>query len=250
MYPKGKGHDDCAGYHTNGGYSSNITVRDEFVLKLPDNLESHAAGPLLCAGITMFSPLNRHVLKGGKTRVGIVGFGGLGQTGVKIAKAMGCEVTVFSRSNSKKEAAEKLGAKLVAHSDEEAMKAAACSLEVVIDTVAVAHDVNPIMTCLEPTGAYVCIGAIPQPMQISPFGLIGKNLQIEGSLVGGIPETQQMLEFCSKHNIYPDYKVIKASEANAQFKALQDGTAHIGRAVIDMSTLKEIIPTTKQQRAR
>lgn len=240
-YPKGKGHDDCAGHYTNGGYSSQITVKKDFVFHVPKNMDLKVVGPLLCAGITMFSPLNRHVLqKGGKKSVGIVGFGGLGQMGVKLAKAMDCEVTVLSRSTSKKEQAEKLGADILAHTDEEAMKAAAFKFDVILDTVSSAHDINPILPTLKVGGSYVCIGAVPEPMQISSFSLLMSNYKIEGSLVGGIPETQKMLDFCSEHNVLPEIKVISAKEANAQFKALVNGTAGAERAVIDMATLSEL----------
>jgi len=240
-YPTGKGHTDCEGYHTNGGYSNEITVRSDFVFAVPDGIDLEYVGPLLCAGITMFSPLNKHVLKkGGNKKVGIVGFGGLGQIGCRLAKAMGCEVTFISRSDAKKAEAEAMGAKLLGRSDEEAMKSAAASLDVIIDTVAVSHEIAPLMSTLKVGGAYVCIGAIPQTIEISPFALIFNNHSIEGSLVGGIPETQEMLEFCVKHSILPEIKVIAAKDATEQFKALHAGTAGSTRAVIDMSTLAGI----------
>ncbi|CAB9519109.1 Mannitol dehydrogenase (Fragment) [Seminavis robusta] len=242
-YPKGKGHDECAGYHTNGGYSTSITVRSDFVFKVPEGISMEYVGPLLCAGITMFSPLNRHILmkEGEKPKsIGIVGFGGLGQMGVKLAKAMGCEVTVLSRSTSKKDEAAKLGAEILAHSDEEAMKAAAYSFDVILDTVSAHHEIAPMMTTLKVGGTYVCIGAFGQTFGISPIGLIFNHHKIEGSLVGGIPETQKMLEFCSEHNILPEIKVIAAKDATDQFKALADGSAGALRAVIDMSTLSDL----------
>jgi alcohol dehydrogenase (NADP+) len=241
QYTKGLGHDNCADSHTNGGYSSQITVKEDFVYRAPDNLELEYVGPLLCAGITMFSPLNKHVLKkGGNKKVGIVGFGGLGQMGVKIAKAMGAEVTVLSRSTSKKDKADALGAKILAHSDEKAMKNAAKTFDVILDTVAAPHDVSSILTTLNLGGAYVCIGAILEPMQISPFSLITSNITIEGSLVGGIPETQEMLDFCSKHDLKPEIKIIHAKDASKQFEALAKGEADAQRAVIDMSTLADL----------
>lgn len=242
-YPKGKGHDECAGHHTNGGYTSKMTVQSDFVFKIPDNIGMEYVGPLLCAGITMFSPLNKHVLKkenGKPKHVGIVGFGGLGQMGVKIAKAMGASVTVLSRSTAKKEQAAALGAEILAHSDDEAMKAAAYSFDVVLDTVSSPHEIAPIMSTLKIGGAYVCIGAIGQPVGVVPMGLIFNHYSLEGSLVGGIPETQEMLEFCAKHNVLPEVKVIDAKDATAQFEALHAGTAGAARAVIDMSTLKDL----------
>jgi alcohol dehydrogenase (NADP+) len=248
VYTTGLGHDDCAGYHTNGGYSSQITVRSTFVYHAPKNLDLAYLGPLLCAGITMFSPLNRHVLKqGGKRVVGIIGFGGLGQIGVKIAKAMGADVTVFSRSDIKRAAAAQFGAKLVAHTDDEAMKSIANTFDVIIDTVSVAHDVAKFLPTLKVSSTYVCIGGVTSSMNVTPLGLYFRNLRMEGFLVGGVPETQQMLDFCYKHDIKPEIKVIHAKDANAQFVALANGDADIYRAVIDMSTLPELfLPTCKQ----
>ena len=242
MYATGLGHDDCAGYHTNGGYSSQITVKSTFVYHAPDNIDLTYVGPLLCAGITMFSPLNRHVLKpGGKKVVGIVGFGGLGQIGAKIAKAMGADVTVFSRSTSKKEQAAALGADLISHVDEGAMQAAANKFDVIIDTVAVGHDVAKFLSTLKTSATYVCIGGVTSSFNVTPFALIFRNLKLEGSLVGGVVETQQMLDFCSAHNIKPDIKIIHAKDAGAHFEELAKGDAGIERAVIDMSTLTELL---------
>ncbi len=242
-YREGLGHDDCAGFHTNGGYSSQITVKSDFCYHVPESLGLEYAGPLLCAGITMFSPLNRHVLQKEDPKaisVGIVGFGGLGQTGVKLAKAMGADVTVLSRSLSKKAQAEALGAKIVAHGDPESLKAAAGSFDVMIDTVSVAHDVASLMGCLKVFGTYVCIGGVAKPIEIPVFPMMFSNYKLEGSLVGGIPETQQMLDFCAKNNILPDIKVIPASEAAKHFEALHSGPADTVRAVIDMKTLKDL----------
>jgi len=242
-FPKGKGHDECAGYHTNGGYSSQITVREDFVFVAPAYTDLKYVGPLLCAGITMFSPLNKHVLKkggGAGKKIGIVGFGGLGHMGVKLAKAMGAEVTVLSRSTSKKEQAKALGADILAHSDEEALKASAYKFDIILDTVSTAHDRTKLLSTIKVGGTYVCIGGDPVPTGIPPMMLVMNKLSIEGSLVGGIDETQQMLDFCAKHNITPDIKVIAAKDASAQFKALGDGTAPAERAVIDMSTLGDL----------
>jgi uncharacterized zinc-type alcohol dehydrogenase-like protein len=240
-YPEGKGHDDCAGEPTNGGYSAAITVKQDFVYAVPEGMELKYVGPLLCAGITMFNPLNKHVLKkGGNKSVGIVGFGGLGSVGAKLAKAMGCDVTFLSRSTSKKDEATKLGADILAHSDEDALSAASGKFDVIIDTVAVHHDIQNIMPTLKTGGTYHLIGAVGQPIGVVPMSFILSNLHLEGSLVGGIPETQEMLEFCAKHNIVPEINVIHARDANAHFKALADGSADTARAVIDMSTLSEL----------
>ena len=241
MYTVRLGHDDCADYHTNGGYSSQITVRSDFVFHAPEKFDLSYVGPLLCAGITMFSPLNRHVLKpGGKKVVGIVGFGGLGHMGVKLAKAMGADVTIFSRSTSKKEQAASLGSDILAHTDEIAMEGAANKFDVIIDTVSVEHDVAKFLPTLKVSATYVCIGGVVTSMNVVPFALIARNLKLEGSLVGGIPETQQMLDFCNEHDIKPEIKVIHAKDASTQFETLAKGDADIYRAVIDMSTLSDL----------
>ena len=241
-FPKGRGHDDCAGHHTNGGYTSEITVDRNFVYSVPEGMELEYVGPLLCAGITMFNPLNKYVLKkGGNKSVAIVGFGGLGRMGAELAKAMGCEVTMLSRSQDKKDAANALGANILAHTDEDAMKEAAGSFDLIIDTVAVHHEINHIMQTLKSGGTYHLIGMLSQdPVGISPMAMIMKNFNIEGSLVGGIPETQEMLNFCNEHNVLPEIKVIHAKDASSQFKAMSKGDADTVRRVIDMSTLSEL----------
>jgi alcohol dehydrogenase (NADP+) len=248
VFPVGRGHDDdgCAGYHTNGGYSSNITVTEQFVFRVPSNLGLAYVAPLMCAGITMFAPLNEHVLNGQMVKnVGIIGFGGLGQMGVKLAKKMGCDnVVVFSRSMAKQAAAEALGAKLIAHTDADAMKAAADSLDLIIDTVSTSHDISKYFDVLTVGGTYHFIGAVPQPAAVSPFTILLKRLKIGGSLVGGIPETQQMLDFCALHDIKPTIRIIAAADASAHFQALAAGTVDAERVVIDMSTLADLTHDT------
>jgi uncharacterized zinc-type alcohol dehydrogenase-like protein len=187
----------------------------------------------------MFTPLDKYVnKKGGKgMKVGIAGFGGLGHMGVKLAKAMGAEVVVLSRSASKKAEAEAIGATILAHSDEEAIKAHAEFFDVIVDTIPIAHDIGHLLPLLKVSGVYHFIGGIPQPVEISPFALLMSNISITGSLVGGIDGTKEMLEFCSKHDIKPDIKVIDAKEAAPHFSALVEGSAPAARHVIDMSTL-------------
>lgn len=237
IYPQGLGHDDCAGHWTNGGYSTAITVDEHFVFAVPASISLPEAGPLLCAGITVYSPLARHVLgQAGKT-VGVAGFGGLGSMAVRIAKAMGAHVVVFSRSDAKKAAAEALGAELVATSDAAAMAARARTVDVIIDTVSGVHDVNSLVHTLKVGGALVMVGAEPKPHEISGFGLIFARAKVEGSLTGGVPETQEMLHFCAQHGIVPEIKIISAAEAPAAFKTLQVGDAGARRFVIDISTL-------------
>jgi uncharacterized zinc-type alcohol dehydrogenase-like protein len=202
------------------------------------------AGILLCAGVTTFSPLNRHILQkgGGKGKtVAVVGFGGLGQMAIKLAKAMGVDsVTVLSRSDNKKADAERLGCEYLVYTNDEEMQSVGRKFDVILDTVSAAHDIAKLVTNLKVGGHFCLLGGVPQPFAISAFQLLFNRHSIEGSLIGGIPETQEMLDFCAKHEIIPEYAGIHAKDANAQFKALMEGTAGARRAVIDMSTLKEL----------
>lgn len=244
-FPDGKGsnYEKAVGHYTNGGYSSSITVNEYFVFHIPDNIKMEYAGVLLCAGITTFSPLNRHILqKGGGAgkRVGVVGFGGLGQMAVKLAKAMEAEVTVLSRNKSKEAKAKELGADILAYTDEDELKAAFRKFDVVLDTVSAKHPIAPLANSLKVGGVYVLIGGIPEPFQISSFQMLMNRQILEGSLIGGVPETQEMLDFCAKHEIVPEYKIIHASEATEQFQKMMSGEADAMRAVIDIATLKEL----------
>jgi alcohol dehydrogenase (NADP+) len=232
------------GNHTNGGYSTAITVNEHFVYHIPDSMDMKYAGVLLCAGITTFSPLNRHILQkgGGKgKKVAIVGFGGLGQMAIKIAKAMGVDsVTILSRDNKKLQQAEKLGCEYIAYSNHDDVEAATRSFDVVLDSVSAPHDIGSLTSTLKVGGTYVVLGAVGKPFEISAMIIIFNRYAIEGSLVGGTPETQEMLDFCAKHNIVPEYRVIDAKDANRQFKALINGEANAVRCVIDISTLKNL----------
>jgi alcohol dehydrogenase (NADP+) len=240
QYPTGIGHDECAGCTTNGGYSTMIVVPQEFVFAVPANIPMEYVGPLMCAGITMWTPLYEYVVGKGAKHVAIVGFGGLGQMGVKIAKAMGANVTVLSRSLDKKEQAAALGADIIAHTDETALAEAAAKFDAIIDTVAVHREIAPLFGLLTVGGTYHCIGGIVEEVGVSPFLLIAKNIHLTGSLVGGIPATQAMLDFCSQHEILPTIEVIPAAQAQAQFAAFAKGDVDAKRHVIDMSTLKDL----------
>jgi len=245
IYPKGIDHDECAGNLTHGGYTSQIVVDSHFVCPIPDGMKLEHAGPLLCAGITMFSPISKHVIKktkddGKPFSVGIVGFGGLGHVGAKIAKAAGANVTVISRSLAKADAAKEMGISILAHTDEAVMKEAAQTFDVIFDTVAVEHKIDTIIQTLKKRGTYVLIGGIPQPLAVSPFTLIFNNWSLEGSLVGGIKETNEMLNFCADHSVTPDIKVISAKDANAHFIDMLEGKSDATRAVIDMSTIGDL----------
>ncbi|KAL3902563.1 MAG: hypothetical protein SGILL_010783 [Bacillariaceae sp.] len=246
VFPKGKGDNMKAavGHHTNGGYSTAITVDEHFVFHIPKEMDMEYAGVLLCAGITTFSPLNRHILQkgGGKGKsVAIVGFGGLGQMAIKIAKAMGVDsITVLSRSDKKRAAAEKLGCDYIVYSNDEEIQAAGRKFNVVLDTVSAPHDVGALASTLKVGGTYVLLGAVGKPFEVNAFNLLFNRHAIEGSLIGGIPETQEMLDFCAEHDIIPEYRVIDAKEANSQFKAMMEGSAGADRCVIDISTLQNL----------
>jgi len=147
---------------------------------------------------------------------------------------------VFSRSNDKEEEAKALGATLLVHSDEEALKKAARTLDVILDTVSAAHPIQPLLSTLKVSGSYVLIGGITAPISAATFLLISNNYKIEGTLIGGVPETAEMLEFCSKHNIEPTYDVIHAKDADEHFRKLEQGVVGARRAVIDISTIKEL----------
>lgn len=234
----------AVGYHTNGGYSSAITVDEHFVFHVPDSMDLKYVGVLLCAGITTFSPMNRHILQkgGGKGKtMAIVGFGGLGQMAINLGKAMNLDsITVISRSDKKKSDAEAMGCEYLVSSDTDAVKAAGRSFDVVLDTVAAPHDVASLVGTLKVGGTYVLLGGVPDPFSISAFPLLFNRHSIEGSLIGGIAETQEMLDFCAKHNVVPNFRVIHAKEADAHFHSMIEGTSGAERCVIDMSTLQDI----------
>lgn len=220
---------------TQGGYSKHIVVREEFVLSIPDNMDISKAAPILCAGITTFSPLRTwNVTKG--TRVGVIGLGGLGHMAVKLAVAMGAEVTAISRSKNKEKEAVEMGAKgILASSDADAMAAAANSFDVIIDTVPVKHDVTMYAPLLDVDGTIVIVGQVGPLNEPMTVPLIMGRRRIAGSLIGGIKETQEVLDFCAEHDVYPDCEMIKMEDINSAFERLEQGDlAH--RFVIDMSS--------------
>ncbi|MBK68109.1 MAG: hydroxyacid dehydrogenase [Rickettsiales bacterium] len=222
---------------TQGGYSKHIIVREEFVLKLSDKLDIKRAAPILCAGITTYSPLKTWAVKEG-SRVGVIGLGGLGHMAVQIAVAMGAKVTVISRSNDKEDEAKELGAQgLLVSKDEDAMKKAANSFDLIIDTAPVKHDLNIYTPLLDIDGTIVIVGQIgPMEEPITAPLVMGRR-RVAGSLIGGIKETQEVLDFCAKHDIHPKCEMIKMEDINDAYKALTKGDiAH--RFVIDMQSFQ------------
>lgn len=228
--------DKISGGYTHGGYSASIVVDENFVLHIPDNLPLDAAAPLLCAGITTYSPL-RHWKVGKGTKVGVLGLGGLGHMGVKLAVAMGAEVTMLSHTASKEADARRLGAhKFVLTSDEAQIKNVMGYFDFILDTVSANHDYNFYLGLLRTSGVMVCVGAPEQPATIPPFNLIFGRKSIAGSLIGGLPETQEMLNFCAEHNIVSDIELIRMDQINEAYERLLKSDVKY-RFVIDMSTL-------------
>ncbi|GGA92749.1 NAD(P)-dependent alcohol dehydrogenase [Agarivorans gilvus] len=222
---------------TQGGYSKHIVVREEFVLRIPENLDMSRAAPILCAGITTYSPLRTwKVTKG--SRVGVIGLGGLGHMAVKLAVAMGAEVTVISRSNNKETQAKEIGAKgILVSSDQQAMLQAASSLDLIIDTVPVKHDINIYVPLLDLDGTLTIVGQIGPLEEPMTLPLVLGRRRVAGSLIGGITETQELLEFCAEHQLYPECETIKMEQINDAFKQLATGDlAH--RFVIDMTAFE------------
>jgi uncharacterized zinc-type alcohol dehydrogenase-like protein len=229
---------DAPGW-TMGGYSSQIVVSDKFVLSIPDNLDSAAAAPLLCAGITTFSPLRHWKVKAGD-RVGVVGLGGLGHMAVKLAHAMGAHVVLFTTSPGKEADARRLGAdEVVLSRDPEQMKNLVGSLDFILNTVAASHDLDPFIACLKRDGTMTLVGvpATPHPSP-SIVGLIFKRRQVAGSLIGGIAETQEMLDFCGKHGVTADIEVIPIQKIDEAYERMLKGDVKY-RFVIDMRSLTQ-----------
>jgi len=228
--------DRITGETTQGGYSKHVVVREEFVLRVPENMDLSKTAPILCAGITTYSPLRTWDVGQG-SRVGVIGLGGLGHMAVKLAVAMGAEVTVISRSKNKENEAKSLGAKgILASSDENALKEAASSFDVIIDTVPVKHDLNIYTPLLDIDGSLVIVGQVGLLDEPLTVPLVMGRRRVAGSLIGGIAETQEVLDFCAQHNIYPECEMIKMDQINNAFARLEQGDmAH--RFVIDMSSL-------------
>lgn len=220
---------------TYGGYSSHITVKDNYVLKIKKSLSLERIAPLLCAGITTYSPLKRYGIKKGK-KVGVVGLGGLGHMAVKIAKAMGAEVTVFSTSADKQADAKRLGAKnFILTSDFRNFAQMSGKLDLIIDTVSANHDFSPYLSSLKMDGTHVLVGVAPEPNQVAAFSLIHGRKKLTGSLIGGIKETQEMLDFCAKKKVLADIELIPADKINEAYERTIKGQVKY-RFVIDAKT--------------
>jgi alcohol dehydrogenase (NADP+) len=222
---------------TYGGYSDGIVVDERFVLSVPSNLDLAGAAPLLCAGITTYSPMRHWGVTEGK-KVGVVGLGGLGHMGVKFARAFGAHVVVFTTSPHNKEYALRLGAdEVVVSRDANEMRRHAGSFHFILDAVSADHDINAYLHLLGPDGNLTLVGAPAKPLAVSAFGLIVGRRSLSGSPIGGLPETQEMLDFCGKHNITADVEVIPIQKVNEAYERLLKSDVKY-RFSIDMASLK------------
>ncbi len=230
--------DRVTGQLTFGGYSKRIVVTEKFVIKIPQTLDLKAAAPLLCAGITTYSPL-RHWKIGTGHQVGIVGLGGLGHMGVKLAKAMGAHVTVFTTSPWKVDDASRLGADVVLSTDKEVMRQHESSLDFILNTIPVSHDINPYVALLKRDGILVILGAI-EPLEPGLDGdlIAFRRRSVASSLIGGIEETQEMINFCAEHGIAADVEVIPIQKINEAYDRMVKRDLKY-RFVIDMASLKQ-----------
>jgi len=230
--------DKHLGSATYGGFSETYVCSEKYVLHVPEILDLASAAPLLCAGITVYSPL-KHWQAGPGKMVGILGIGGLGHVAIKIAKAMGAHVVVFTTSPSKVADAKRLGAdEAVLSADSEQMKQYARKMHLILDTVSAKHDVNTYLHLLKHDGSVVLVGLPPEPLEIGAFSVVSGRHSFSGSNIGGIAETQEMLNFCAKHNITADIELIKIQQVNEAFNRLQKGDVKY-RFVIDMASLKQ-----------
>ncbi len=230
--------DRVDGSNTMGGYSDSIVVSEHFVVRIPEKLALASAAPILCAGITTYSPLKHYGVKAGD-KVGILGMGGLGHMGIKFAKAMGAEVTLFTRSASKAEEGRRQGADhVIVSTDAEQMKAAAGYFDFLLDTIPVQHDLNPYLDTLRFDGVHILVGLIePVNPPVHAGKLVMSRRVLAGSLIGGIAETQEVLDFCAEHNITCDIEMLDIRQINEAYARMIAGDVKY-RFVIDMATLK------------
>ncbi|MCC6970031.1 MAG: NAD(P)-dependent alcohol dehydrogenase [Phycisphaerales bacterium] len=231
------GEDKHSGGMTFGGYSQSIVCDEAFTLKVPTNLNPAAAAPLLCAGITTYSPLRHWKVSKGQ-KVGVVGLGGLGHMGVKFAHAMGAHTVLFTTSAGKAEDARRLGAdEVVISRDADAMAKHLASFDFILDTVSADHDLNAYLALLKLDATMVLVGAPPNPQPVSAFSLFMPRRHLAGSLIGGVAETQEMLDFCGKHNIACDIELIRMDQINQAYERMLKSDVKY-RFVIDMASLK------------
>ncbi|WP_345949234.1 NAD(P)-dependent alcohol dehydrogenase [Mucilaginibacter sp. PAMB04274] len=230
---------DGSGYNTFGGYSDKIVVKESFVLRIPDALDVKSVAPILCAGITTYSPLKHWGIKQG-SKVGVVGVGGLGHMAIKLAKALGAEVTAITRDEEKRVDAERFGAgQVLVSTDKEAIAKKELTLDFILVTIPDEFEVNAYINLLKKDGVLVTVGLLaPYAKALNNMNMAMHRRTIAGSLIGGIAETQEVLDFCAEHNILPETEIIKIQDINNAFDKMQDQEVHY-RYVIDMQSLKE-----------
>ena len=227
------------GSNTYGGYSTDIVVREEFVLRVPEALDPASAGPIMCAGITVYAPMKHWNLEEGQT-LGVAGIGGLGHMAVAIGKALGARVVAFTRSEDKREEILSMGAdEVVISTDAEAMEQAAQSLDLLINTIPVPHDLEPYIQLMKPDSTIVVVGNMIKFPEFSPGPLVFNRISVAGSLIGGIEETQEVLDLCAKHQITPNVKMIEMDQVNEVFETLAAGNDGDFRHVIDIDKFRE-----------
>ncbi|MDD2045974.1 NAD(P)-dependent alcohol dehydrogenase [Pseudomonas putida] len=249
MTPTYNGLDRISGEVTRGGYAQHIVVREQFVLRVPQTLDPRFTGPLLCAGITVWTPMREHDVKAG-TRLAVVGLGGLGHMAVKLGVALGAEVTVITTSPGKADDARALGAHHVLLSSEpQAMKVAASSFDLVLDTIPRSHNVNPYLMLLARKGTLVLVGALEPLEPIHGALLALNNRSIAGSLIGGLQQTQELLDFCAEHQVLPSCEMIGIQDINQAFTRMHNNDVKY-RFVIDMASLKSVDIQDTGERAR
>ena len=223
--------------NTFGGYSNNIVVREDFVLKIPSALPIEKVAPILCAGVTTYSPMKHWGVKAG-SKVGILGFGGLGDMAAKLAEAMGAEVVIFTTSKEKVREAAELGATGVLATDEEAAKAHKGSFDFILSTIPEKSDLSPFVPLLKRNASLIIVGALEKLEPFNNMELAAHRNTVGGSLIGSIRETQEVLDFCAEHGITPDTQLIKIEEINDAYKKVEDGEVRF-RYVIDMQSLAQ-----------
>jgi uncharacterized zinc-type alcohol dehydrogenase-like protein len=238
MMPKSKVGENIYGRdNTFGGYSNMLVVKEDFVLKIPPQLKPEVAAPILCAGVTTYSPMKHWGVKAGD-KVGVIGMGGLGHMAAKLARALGAEVTLFTTTREKIDEAAKLGFKAVLESDKAAMGAIEGEFDFMLSTIPEKHDLNPFVNMLKRNAVLTVVGALEPMAPVDNMQMAFKRRSVAGSLIGNIADTQEVLDFCAQHDIGPEIEIIRIQDVNDAYKKVENGDARF-RYVIDMASLKE-----------
>jgi uncharacterized zinc-type alcohol dehydrogenase-like protein len=238
MMPKSKVGENIYGRdNTFGGYSNMLVVKEDFVLKIPPQLKPEVAAPILCAGVTTYSPMKHFGVKAGD-QVGVIGMGGLGHMAAKLARALGAEVTIFTSTPDKIDEAGKLGFKAVLESDKDAMQALEATFDFMLSTIPEKHDLNPFINMLKRNAVLTVVGALEPMAPVDNMQMAFKRRSVAGSLIGNIADTQEVLDLCAQHGIGPEIEMIRIQDINDAYKKVENGDVRF-RYVIDMASLKE-----------